>query len=381
MTSLPRRRPPETSPPLRRRQLAVLRVGLAAVSIAVLLVLLTDTRTKKLGLPFRLSVTNCTQTLSPGANIAGAVTNAAAGSVICLNGGTYGSTTIASSHGTAGAPITVTSNDYTNPAILAGRLVIDGTGNYITITRMVISWVAGNSADAVALSADHVNLTHDEINGGNTICINPTDYAGSGWTNGLIDHVLIHHCLSDTIHTQGIYTNGSLTGNDTVSNNWCYDVAARCYQMRGGHNIVWHNNTADDANYGALFGNSAPSNNEFYNNIIGPHPKQYSTSGYGAGGSIYVALTNGGTGNSAHDNCLYGPIVYSTGTIATSNNTITSVQFVDAANRNYNLTNAVANAACQSYQVQGGNPGVNGGRAGPPPPPPPAAGGGLSDGR
>lgn len=313
-----------------------------------------------------LQISGCTQTLAAGADIADAVSNASAGSTICLNPGTYGggnTITINRSHGAPGAPITLTSADHSNPAVISGRLVIDGSANHITVTRLIVDWVLGhgNATTAVSLSADHVNLTHSEVNGGTSAtCINPTDYKGSGWTNGVIDHVIVHHCLGDPIHTQGIYTDGSMTGNDTITNNWCYDVAARCYQMRGGHNIVWHNNTADDANYGVIFGDSIPTNMDFYNNIVGPDLKMYASSGYSAGGSIIVALTGGGLGNSAHDNCLDTPINFSTGTIAHSGNTITSVQFVNRAAGNLNLTSASQNSACQSYEVQGGNPGPNG---------------------
>src|SRR6476469_1891948 len=44
--------------------------------------------------PPAASAQSCSQTLSPGANVASAIASAAAGSTICLNSGSYGSVTL-----------------------------------------------------------------------------------------------------------------------------------------------------------------------------------------------------------------------------------------------------------------------------------------------
>jgi hypothetical protein len=56
----------------------------------------------------------------------------------------------------------------------------------------------------------------------------------------------------------------------TVTNNWCWNVAARCYQIRGGTGGSWRNNVSDNANYRFMFGDNTPTNVTASNNIVGP---------------------------------------------------------------------------------------------------------------
>jgi hypothetical protein len=302
------------------------------------------------------SPTLCTITLSPGADIASAESGAAAGAVICLKPGAYTSPEFTTSHGTISAPITVTSADRSNPAVLNGRFAVLYAANDLNITHLKFTWQS-SADDTVVMTGDHINFSYNDVSGnGRTICINPTAWAGVGFTNSIIDHNLVHDCMGDTIHTQGIYF-GPGSNNDVVSNNWCWNVAARCYQVRSGSNNIWRNNVADQANWGFLFGDLTPTNNNAYDNIVGPDVTHLGTCCYSYGGSVIVSLLSGGSGNSFHDSCVPAAPYQETGTVSAYNNTIVNVQFVDAAHHNYNLTSASVNDPCRNYGVQGGNPG------------------------
>jgi hypothetical protein len=297
---------------------------------------------------------NCTQTLSPGANIASAESSASAGAVICLSPGTYSAVTFNSSKGTAAAPITLTSADTAHPALIVGRTVTDGSASYLTISHLRFLYTAGNDADAVVLGTPHVNFVYNDVSGADqTICLNGVSYGGSTVSYSLIDHNTIHNCglvskTSGSNTTQGIYMLGG--PGDVISNNWCWATAARCYQVRGEQGGSWHNNVSDNSGQGWIFGDVGAANNNVYNNIVGSLVGNGSNGGYSA-----FEFNSSGKGNSFHDNCVsVAPQLH---TVATSNNTVVSVQFVDAGNHNYNLTSAAVNDPCRGYAVQGGNPG------------------------
>jgi len=296
---------------------------------------------------------NCTKTLSPGADIASAESTASAGAVICLNPGTYSGFTLRQSNGTAAAPITITSATTTNPALISGRTVTEGTASYLTISHLKFQYTAGSDPDTVVLGTPHVNFVHNDVSGADqTICINGVSYNGSTVSYNLIEHNTVHDCkptaggIANQI--QGIYMLGG--PGDVISNNWCWAVSARCYQVRGEQGGSWHNNVADQAGQGWIFGDVGAAHNNVYNNIVGTMLGNDANGPYSA-----FEFNSSGTGNSFHDNCVsIAPVLSS---VAQSNNTIVKVQFVDAANHNYNLTTASINDPCRSYAVQGGNPG------------------------
>lgn len=303
----------------------------------------------------------CTQTLSPGANVGTALTGAAAGSVICLNAGTYTSPSISTSHGTSSAHVTLTSTNAASPATLSGRFVVGGTASYIDINHLKFTW-SGATDDTVVFNAPNDTFTYNDVSGNTaTICINPTAWNGAVPDNLVIDHNKIHDCgdptnADDQIHAQGVYVSDG--SNVQVTNNWCWNVAARCYQIRGGTGGSWSNNVSDDANYGFLFGDFAPTNISASNNIVGPDiapTYRYSnTPGtYAYGGALDVNMTGGGTGDSFSSNCISSSnsqIYGSSSGLTVSNNTVANVQFVDAANHNY----AVASGSpCQGFGASG----------------------------
>ena len=309
----------------------------------------------------------CTQTLSPGADVATTVSNAAAGAVICLSPGTYavsGSPAIVSANGTAAAPVTLTSANPQNPATINGRFVTRTPTQYLTISHLKFTWNSASETTMV-LGGTHVTLSRNDISGGGeTICLSPSDSTGTyPLTFSTIDRNRIHDCGNpndpnpvigdgDRGHAQGIYTNPNAS-NLTISNNWCYRVAARCYQERFGTNDTWTRNVADFENWAYHFGDGDPANNSMTYNISGPDHYRYADTGFYHGGDLSVF--GGGTNETFSNNCWQGVTNGPLGNVTMSGNVIGTAQFVDAANGNFHLT---YNSPCQGYGPQGlGSPG------------------------
>jgi hypothetical protein len=308
----------------------------------------------------------CTQTLSPGADVATAVQNAAAGAVVCLSPGTYavsGSPAIVSANGTSSAPVTLTSANPASPATIDGRFVTHTPTQYLTISHLRFTWNSASESTMV-LGGSHVTLSHNDVSGGGeTICINASDDQGNyPLTLSTIDHNRIHDCGNpndpnpvigdgDKGHAQGVYTNPNASDLD-ISNNYCYRVAARCYQERFGHNDDWTHNTADFENWAYHFGDGNPHDNTMTGNISGPDHYRYTSSGFYHGGDLSVF--GGGTNETFSSNCWQGETNGPLGNVTMTNNTVATVQFMDAANGNFHLK---PNTPCQGFGPTGSTPG------------------------
>jgi hypothetical protein len=315
---------------------------------------------------------NCTQTLAVGANITTALQSAAAGAVICLSPGTHavsGSPAIVSANGTAAAPVTLTSADPQNPATIHGRFVTHTPTKYLTIRHLRFTWNSSLAQTAMVLAGTNVTLLHNDISGGGeTICLNTSNSDGShALTSSTIDHNRIHDCgnpndpnpdigAGDRGHAQGVYTNPGST-DLTISNNWCYRVAARCYQERFGVDNEWHHNLADYENWGYHFGDgnpaaNTPRNNSMTWNISGPHHYRYTSSGFYHGGDLSVF--GGGTNETFSNNCWQGETNGPLGNVTMSGNVVATPQFVDAPNGDFHLK---MDSPCADYGPRGSTPG------------------------
>lgn len=313
----------------------------------------------------------CTKNLPSGSNVQNAMDNASPGDVICLApNGTFTSPSLSKKSGTATSQIILTSQDWSQPALLKGRFVTMNKVQYLEFTHLKFLWTSNNLSDTVVLGSPHVSFTYNDVNGAkSTICLNLVTYSGSSATDNFVDHNTIHDCGSNTTdskyHSQGIYVIDSQ--GSVISNNWCWNVSARCFQLRGAKSTTWHNNVSNDSREGFIFGgdistdpsnlNAAVTNNNVYNNIVG----SLSYNGWSGNSAYsYKVIASRDIGNNFHDNCVWksdGPWSKDSSgqpIVAHSNNTQAHVSFVDVANHNFNLT---ASSACQAYAVQGGNPG------------------------
>jgi hypothetical protein len=293
------------------------------------------------------SAGDCTLVLSPGASVGTAVNGSKPGDVICLRPGTYTSPTWREHGGTADGSVTLTSLDPTNPALLTGRFVTSGSASWLVIRDLRFVWsTQGNSSalpGAVVLGTPHESFVHNDVSGASTtICLNGVEYGGSKVEYSLIDHNLIHDCGNEAhsdsrLHSQGIYM--AAGPGDTISNNWVWRVAARCYQVRGEKGTTtspsrWLNNVCAESREGFVFGDLTPTYNVVQGNIVASV----------VGNSAYT-YGSVGVGNTFKGNCISKPFGNNAG-VTLANNTVTTVAFVDAAHHNYELTAATKSGPC-----------------------------------
>jgi len=329
----------------------------------------------------------CAQTLSPGNDITAAIQQASAGSVVCLNPGTYtnggASIDIGSSHGVSGAPVTVTSADPSNPAVIDTSMTVFNPANWITFTHLDFHWamptpwgcinaqgdgVPGeiitenypvgkcgpgtqNPADwpQIAISAAHTSFTYDDINGENsTICIN---IVGSNAQYNVIDHDRIYNCGPPVAgawnpvnedqgwHDHAVYDYGQFT---TITNNYIYDNSRNgiLFYPSGNGEVAEHN-VIDGNGNGVTF--AGDTNVTVKWNIITNSRSPLGFMDYGAD-SYYP-----GSGGVLANNCFGGNESgdISAGGVTQSNN-ITGVNplYVDATTHDYKLQ---PNSPCLGY--------------------------------
>ncbi|HEX5223717.1 MAG TPA: right-handed parallel beta-helix repeat-containing protein [Solirubrobacteraceae bacterium] len=272
------------------------------------------------------------------------IVSLAAGQTGCLQSGQafdtepdstgQGSITIrgGESHGEAGAPVTITSTDPANPAVISHSLSLTGGADWLTFTHLKFEWAlpgqctwsalaVASSCPAeshvqIAVSSRHASFTWDEITSKDTnICMNLVKYNGYTATSTLIEHDVIHDCGTPVRapgepgyhvnvneepgwHEHGIYDYANHT---TIRNNYFYNVsrAALLFYPEGNGAVVEHN-VIDHNGVGVWLAGTA--NVLVRNNIItnATSPRRYEDYGVGSNGP--------GQGNVIEHNCMYGNV-------------------------------------------------------------------------
>jgi parallel beta-helix repeat protein len=286
----------------------------------------------------------------------------ASGQTGCLaSGQTFnGDVSLYNHGGSSSAPVIVTSTDQTSPATIYGRVVTHPGADYITFTHLNFNWNSGGqNVPSITIGSEHISLTYNDIQNQHTaICIsaiNDPTWGIAKYT--LIDHNRIHNCgprpvtsySSTGYFAHGIYVIGYYT---TIINNYIYDNSNRGIQLRGSQGAVVEHNTIDGNGSGIIFGDLGASNNEVAYNLITNSTNGCACASYGA--FSWWGTTGTGTGNSFHDNCVYGnqagDIDTSGGGYSTSNNKVADPLYVDRASQNYALKSA---SPCAGYGADG----------------------------
>jgi hypothetical protein len=297
----------------------------------------------------------CTRTLRPGASIEAVLNRARPGNVICLSAGAYTAPAWREHGGTATAPVTLRSKDANHPATLYGRFVTEGSATHIAVQQLRFVWSGKgnprNLDDTVVLGTAYEDFVHNDVNGVDAhICLNGVEYprgSGTKVERSIIDHNTIHDCGNPAIedqrlHAQGIYMLGG--PGDYITNNWCWKVAARCYQVRGergtaAYPSVWAHNVSDESREGWVFGNGTASYNVVEHNVVGSVEK-------------YSAFTLGleGAGDVFAQNCISKAFAGGEG-MSVSKNLVTAVSFKSPQLHDYKVTapsGCIANGAWPS---------------------------------
>jgi hypothetical protein len=176
------------------------------------------------GLPSNASAQSCTQTLSPGANVASAASSAAAGSTICLNSGSYG---------------TVALGAFTK----SPRVTIRSASGQGANMRLTFSGTNG-------ITASSLTVTGANFSGSNTrnITIENSTFTGHVVFNGLANsNVLLDRNTHNNIQGGGQFSaparihlsySGSTHSGVTVQNSMMDGGSADGVQTGVGVNII-----------------------------------------------------------------------------------------------------------------------------------------------
>jgi hypothetical protein len=274
------------------------------------------------------------------------------------------------SHGQPGAPVTITSTNPSEPAVISHSLSLDGGADWLTFTHLRFVWMTGqcswsalgvaNNCPAeshvqIAISAKDVHFTWDEISNYDTnICVNIVKYDGYTAFGTVLEHDVIHDCgvpvhapgepgyhvhinEEPGWHEHGVYDYGDHT---TVRNNYLYNIsrAALLFYPSGNGAVVEHN-VIDHSGAGVWLAGTA--NVTVRGNII--------TDAYSPRGEADVGIGSDGPGfgNVVEHNCLYGN---RSGEISVDAPPVQLLENLPGSNPLY------VNAAQHDYELRSGSP-------------------------
>jgi flagellar motor protein MotB len=275
-----------------------------------------------------------------------------AGQTGCLAQGSYeGFTTRGGeSHGSAGAPVTITSTDPQAPATISGRVVTIPGADYLTFSHLNFT-DSQTTTPSVTIGSAHTTWIYDDVTAPHTICF---ETIGAGQfgpaSDTLIEHTRVHNCgqpfkcdsgekpcnepPNDGYFIHGLYDLGTRT---TVRNSYFYEISSKGILLRGSSGSVIEHNVIDGDGSGVSFGDLGPVNDTVRWNLI--------TNSSGICGSCkeYYGLWSFGSvgsGNSATNNVLFGNTSGNLGPhsgVTVAENIEVDPKYADAAKHDYTL--------------------------------------------
>jgi Right handed beta helix region len=314
-----------------------------------------------------------------------------AGETGCLaSGQTFAGFTLyeGNTHGATGEPVTLTSTNPEDPAIIDSRIVTEKGTNWLTFTHLTLEADAlGDEEDpSPTVGSAHTSWTYDNISGGDVdICLitNPVgdSYGAAEYT--LLEHDRVHDCGHPLTHEElecqdvskspvcstenvdvyegrlngwhahGLYNMGQYT---TVRNSYFYHNSGLGILLRAGTGAVIEHNVIDGNGRGVEFGNEGPTDSTVAWNLITDAtdpcakeaPTGYRCDTFGIS-SCGAYPTEVGPGNVAKDNDVYGN---EGGNIAPSGDLSSAVTL----EHNVEVNPLYVNAAAHEYALQAGSP-------------------------
>ena len=239
-------------------------------------------------------------------------------------------------HGTEGAPITITSTNPAEPATVTSSLAVEEGSDWIDFTHLKFWWsqpppyacwnAEGNSTDKacngepqnpedsvqIAIDASHTAWLYDDIQNFNTdICMNIGSYAGSTAHETLIEHDRIHNCglpfrgekpvdEESAWHDHAVYDFGVGT---KILNNYIYSNSRNGILFYGGGSGgVAEHNVIDENGNGITFGDTVDSTARW--NIITNNSLDDTGDCAPRGCDDFGVAVNGAAGDRFEHNCL-----------------------------------------------------------------------------
>jgi parallel beta-helix repeat protein len=263
-----------------------------------------------------------------------------AGQTGCVRGGAYTQDVTITHAGSAGAPITITSNPGER-ATLTGRLWVHQGADYVTVSNMNLNGRNTNELPSPDINAAHTTFTGNDVTDEHTaICFDiGSDTTYGRATSTIIQGNRIHQCgkLPAANHDHGIYVESS-TGA-TIVENVIYGNADRGIQLYpDAQQTTIEHNIIDSNGEGIIFSGDfglASSNNTIANNLITNATLRYDIeSWYPEGNPI-------GQNNTVQHNCLWGGAKGTIQTLQTgftaTNNTTTNPEYANPTTGDYRI--------------------------------------------
>jgi parallel beta-helix repeat protein len=213
-----------------------------------------------------------------------------AGQVGCLAAGQTFNESVTlrgESHGVEGSPITLTSADPANPALISGRFTTETGADWLTFTHLRFTY-SEHGFPSPTVGSKHTTWTYDDVTAPTTICFNLVNGSYGVAEDTLIEHSRVHGCGSaekfacnqnsasceappnDGFFLHGIYVAGAR--QSTIRNNYIYENADRGVQVRAGSNgVVVEHNIIDGNGEGVIFGDGSSHVTVQWNVITDSH--------------------------------------------------------------------------------------------------------------
>jgi chitodextrinase len=243
----------------------------------------------------------CTKTIGSGQSIQTFASSLVAGDVGCVTAGTYSGAVVIGNGGALGSPITLQPVPGASVTIL-GHVELKNGANDWRVTGFNIDGASDpqNTVQVYSLNdrLDHNDVTN-ERKSRSCLYIGSRTYGAADDVE--IDHNRLHDCGASTTFDHGIYADQ--VQRMKLHDNYVYDNAAFGIQLyqNADNSLIEHNVFAGNVGKsGLLFsgdGSLSSDNNEVRYNI------------FTSNGSYGIASWFGGlvgTGNTVHDNCLFG---------------------------------------------------------------------------
>jgi hypothetical protein len=290
----------------------------------------------------------------------------APGQTGCLRAGVYEQDVKVTKGGSAGAPVTITSQPGER-ATLKGRLRIIDTANFVTVESLDLDGRDAGDLPSPSVYGDDVVFRDNDVTDYNTgICflLGSDQYGRAQRTT--IERNRIHNCgvLPAQNHHHGIYIEAA--DDARILNNWIYDNADRGVQMfPDSQGTYIAGNVIDGNGQGVSFARQS-ANNVVEHNVVSNSVLRWNIEDWELSG----------TGNVARSNCVWttrtdlynrqgGIMVHPD--FASIDNLIADPLFEDRGAKDFRLR---ADGPCAALIAAGGTPPPP--RPGPGPAPQPA---------
>jgi hypothetical protein len=300
-----------------------------------------------------------------------------AGQTGCLaSGQTFAGFTLhgGDSHGSEGAPVTITSTNPAVPATINTRVVTESGSDWLTFTHLTIvsDALSSDEGPSPTINSTHTSWTYDDISGSDlNICVlpsQPSPWGAAEYT--LIEHDRVHDCGRPVTnaeveaqgndmyegrlngwHAHGLYDDGFHT---TVRNSYIYNNSAKGVLLRGGSYAVIEHNVIDHNGSGVLFGDLGAAHDAVAWNIVtnSTSPCAKETTLCDAFGLwSYCPQASSCVADSFTDNDVFGN---ENGNIAPSYDLCSCIE----VKRNIEKDPLYVNAAANDYRLRVGSPAV-----------------------